>query len=176
MVSFRRTKKRNYQHPGEKYFLYGIAGMFALLLILMISAFSGKGQLNHQLTETREMMAASIQNNMSKAISSYETIGRTTADLGDDILPEIQQHMYAAHSLNRILAESFGEEYSMLSEEEYETFQSIMSEFQQLMTTGQSTAPAEERLAACMQGLQISLANRFTADGGLLPKTASTGR
>lgn len=176
MVSFKRTRKRNMQHPGEKYFLYGIAGMFVLLLILVVTAFSGKGRLDNRLTETREMMAASIQSDLSKAISSYESIGRTTADLGDEILPEIEQHMYSANSMNRVLTETFGEEYSMLDAEQYDSFRTIMSEFEQLLTTGQSTESAQEHLTACMTSLKINLANRFTADGGLLPKTASTGR
>lgn len=176
MISFKRTKKRNYRYPGEKYMLYGIAGMFVLLLILMLSAFSGKNQLENQLTETREMMAATIQSNMSKAISSYESIGRTSADLGDDILPAIEQHMYTAHAMNRVLTESFGDTYSMIDEEQYETFEGILTEFDQLLTRGQSVDPAMERMDACMRTMQQSVANRFTADGMLLPKTASTAR
>lgn len=176
MISFKRTKKRNYQHPGEKYFLYGIAGMFVLLLVLMLSAFSGKERLDDQLTETCEMMAASIQSDLSKAIDSYETIGRTSADLGTEILPEIERHMYAASSMNRVLTEIFGEEYSMIDDAQYESFQGILTEFEQLLTTGQSTESAQEHLTDCMKALQTSLSNRFTASGDLLPKTASTGR
>ena len=61
MISFKRTKKRNLHHPGEKYMLLGVAAMFVLLMVMMISALSGKSHLEDRLVETREMMAASIQ-------------------------------------------------------------------------------------------------------------------
>lgn len=35
MISFKRTKKRNFQHPGEKYMLYALAGVFVLMLTLV---------------------------------------------------------------------------------------------------------------------------------------------
>ena len=82
--------------------------------------------------------------------------------------------MYAANEVNEILAETFGEEYAMFDPEQYESFLAIMARFDQLMAAGQSPDPAKESLTACMDALEISIANRFTADGGLLPRTAMT--
>jgi len=174
MVSFRRTKRRNYTHPGEKYMIFGVAAMFVVMLIIMLGASSGKNRLETQLNETREIMAASIQRDLTQALRTYENIGRKNADLADDLLPAMRLHMYAANEMNEALSETFGEEYSMIAPEQYKTFETIMDEFDQLMAAGQSTDPAKEKLTACMSGLETALANRFTADGSLLPKTAST--
>ena len=76
MISFKRTKRRSYRNPAEKYFFCGLAGVFVLLTVLMLTAFSGKGSLQTQLDEAREMMAASISSDMQQALSSYENIDR----------------------------------------------------------------------------------------------------
>ena len=174
MVSFKRTKKRNYRHPGEKYLTLGVAGMFALLLIVMLAAFSGRSHLEAQLNETREIMAASIQRDMNEVLRSYENIGRKSADLAGDVLPTMRRYMYSANGMNEALVEIFGEDYSMIDPEQYDAFESIMDQFDQLLAAGQSTDPAKESLVACMSSFEAALSNRFTADGSLLPKTAST--
>lgn len=173
MITFKRTRKRSYQHPGEKYFFYSIAGVFALMLVMLVVAFSGRNRLNTQLCEAREMMAASIQTDMNQAFSSYDGINRKSADLQGDILPAMRQHMYAANSMNKVLSETFGKEYSMIDKELYDSFQAIMEEFDKQLSAGQSTESAKEQLVACMNGMVAELGNRFGADGLLLPKTAS---
>ncbi len=174
MISFKRTRRRNYKHPGEKYMLLGLAGMFALMLIIMLSASSGRSRLEAQLGETREIMAASIQSDMNEVLRAAENIDRKNADLAGDVLPAMRLYMYAANEMNDALVETFGEKYSMIDPEQYESFESIMDEFDQLLAAGQSTEPAKEKMTACMDGFRIALYNRFTADGSLLPKTAST--
>ncbi len=173
MVIFKRNRKRNYQNPAEKYALYGLAGVFTLMLVMMIVGFSGRSRLSGLLMETREMMAASIQSDMNKVLQSYDSIDRKSADLGGDILPTMRQHMYAANSMNKVLTETFGEEYSMIDPALYERFQGIMEEFDQLMAAGQSTAAAKESLTTCMTDIEVALGNRFGADGLLLPQTAA---
>ncbi len=173
MITFKRTRKRSYQHPGEKYLFYGIAGVFTLMLVMLVVAFSGRSRMNEQLLETREMMASSIQSDMSRALDSYGGINRKSADLQGDILPTMRQHMYAANSMNKVLTETYGEEYSMIDKELYDSFQAIMEEFDKRLSAGQSTESAKEQLIACMNGMTAELGNRFGADGLLLPKTAS---
>ena len=82
--------------------------------------------------------------------------------------------MYAANEMNDILVETFGEDYSMIDQTQYESFESIINRYEQLLATGQSTAQTAEQLTECMEQFRIALSNRFTADGALLPKTAST--
>ena len=173
MVSFKRTKKRNFRSPVIKYLSLSAAGVFALLLILVLVGFSGRNSLRAQLSETQDILAAAIQSDLSDALDSYEGIDRKSANLADDILPTMRRHMYAAHEMNKILVETFGEEYSMLDTAQYESFEAIMKRFDQLIAAGQSTDPAKETLTACMNDLRSSMAGRFTAEGNLLPKTAS---
>ncbi len=174
MISFKRTKRRNYRHPGEKYMAIGIAGMFGLLLVFMLTAFSAKSHLEHQLDETREMMAASIQSDMTIVLRNSENLSRKSTTLVSEALPAIRRHMYAANEMNDILVETFGEDYSMIDQAQYESFESIINRYEQLLATGQSTAQTAEQLTECMEQFRIALSNRFTADGALLPKTAST--
>ena len=174
MLSFRRTKRRNYMHPGEKYLFFGVAVMFALMMIIMLGAASGKNRLENQLGETREIMAAAIQRNMASTMRTYENINRKNVDLADDVLPAMRLHMYAANEMNEALTETYGDEYSMINPDQYDAFEAVMDEFDQLMAAGHSTEPAKEKLLVLMNSFQTTLANRFTADGSLLPQTAST--
>ena len=153
---------------------FGVAGMFVLLLVMMLSAASSRNHLDNRLNEAQEMMAASIQNDMNKVLRAHDTIDHKSADLSGDILPTMKQHMYAANEMNKALTETFGEEYSMIDPKQYEEFLSIMEQFDHLLAAGQSTAPAKESLVLCMDSMETALANRLTAEGNLLPKTAST--
>ena len=173
MITFKRTRKRSYQHPWRQYFIYGVASAFVLMLALTIGAFASRGRMAARLEEAQEMMAAYIQRDMNEVLDSYVAIDRKSADLAGDILPTMKKHMYSANSMNRVLTETFGDRYSMIDDEQYESFESIMDEFDNLLATGQSTSPAKDRLVTCMDSIKLTLANRFTTDGSLLPKTAS---
>ncbi len=173
MISFKRTKKRTYRSPKEKYLWLSAAGVFCLMLILTLVGFLGKNSLQMQLMETQDMLAASIQRDMSEALNSYESIDRKSANLSGDILPTMRRHMYAAYEMNKVLTETYGAEYSMLDEEQYDSFEAIMDRFDGLLAAGQSTAPARESLTACMESIRSAMTNRFTAEGTLLPRTAS---
>ena len=173
MISFKRTKKRNYHNPREKYILSSLGGAFLLLILLVLIGFNGKSRLHLKLTDTQDMLAASIQSDVSSAMNCYESIHRKNADLSGDILPTMRRHMYAANEMNRILTETFGEEYSMIDPAQYDSFEAVMEQFDQLLAAGQSTEPAKENLTLCMEDLKNSIAHRFTAEGNLLPKTAS---
>lgn len=173
MLRFKRTKKRNYHNPREKYILSAVAGAFLMMILLTVIGFAGKNALRTQLNETQDMLASSIQSDVNQAMNCYEIISRKNADLSGDALPDMRGHMYAAYEMNRVLTETFGEDYSMLSSEQYASFEAAMDQFDQLLSAGQSAAPAKESLSACMENIRISLANRFTAEGNLLPQTAS---
>lgn len=173
MLSFKRTKRRNYQNPREKYIAFSLAGAFALLLILTLVGFTGQSRLRARLAETQDILAAAIQSDLNDALDSYAGIDRKSANLSGDILPTMRRHMYSAYEMDKILVETFGAEYSMLDAERYASFEAIMNRFDQLIAAGQSPDPAKETLAACMNDLKNSLAGRFTAEGNLLPKTAS---
>ena len=124
-------------------------------------------------TDTMKRNGYIVVSDMSEALDSYAGIDRKSANLADDILPTMRRHMYTAYEMNKVLVETFGAEYSMLDTEQYESFEAIMKRFDQLLAAGQSTDPAKETLAVCMEDIKSSLAGRFTAEGNLLPKTAS---
>ncbi len=169
MTSFKRSRTRSFEHQGEKYLLLALAGAFILLVSMMLFAASGRNRLQNQLNEGMEIIAASIQRDVSDALSSYRAIDRKSADLEGDILPTMEKHMHSAHSMNRVLVEIFGEEYSMIDETTYEQFETVMAEFDRLLAAGQSTSSAKELLVPCMNSFQNMLLNRFTEDGKLLP-------
>ena len=174
MISFKRTKKRSYRNPLKRRLLFCVVGLFAVMLTLTLSAFASRSRMAAHLTETREIMAACIQSDMSKALSCFETIDRKSADLSGEVLPTLRLHMYSANSMNHLLTETFGEKYSVIDDEQYDVFQSIMDQFDQLLAAGQSTDPAKDELTACMTAFQKALVSRFSTEGNLLPKTASS--
>lgn len=170
MISFRRSRTRSFEHQGEKYLLIALAGSFILLVVMLLFAFSGKSRLQAQMDESLEMMAASVQSDVYNALNSYRTIDHKSADVEGDILPTMKRHMYSAHSMNRVLTETFGEEYSLIDEESYNEFESVMREFDRVLSAGQSTKAAKELLVPCMNKFQNMLLNRFNEEGELLPK------
>ncbi len=106
MLSFKRTKRRNYQNPREKYIAFSLAGAFALLLILTLVGFTGQSRLRARLAETQDILAAAIQSDLNDALDSYAGIDRKSANLSGDILPTMRRHMYSAYEMDRILVET----------------------------------------------------------------------
>ena len=92
--------------------------------------------------------------------------------IAEDILPGMQQHMYAARTLNTLLTESFGEKYAVLTPELYSSFEEAVAAYEKQISMGQSTADAAERMTRCMTGIETALNDRFGKDGLLSPRTA----
>ncbi len=98
MIQIKRTRKRSYQGVAQ-YLPLAIAGVFILLLVLTIVGFTGKGRLTARMSESREMMAASVQSDINKAMNSYTAVSRKAADLSGDTLPKLKMYMYAASDM-----------------------------------------------------------------------------
>ena len=171
MIGFRRPRMRTFEQHGEKYLLLALAGSFILLVVMLLFAFSGKSRLQKQLDTSLEMMAASVQSDVYNALTVYRTIDHKSADVEGDILPTMKRHMYSAYSMNRVLKETFGDEYSLIDDEAYNEFESVMREFDRVLSAGQSTKAAKESLVPCMNGFQNMILNRFTEEGELIPLT-----
>ena len=172
MIIFRRKRARDYRHPYKRYALYAAGGAYALLLLALLITLSAKNAANRTLEECRDVMAASIQENMNQALRSFDEINRRSADLQGEILPSMKQRLYAADAMNRAMVETFGEQYSVYDLSQYENFAAIMAKFDELLATGQSTDEAKLTLASYMTQVEELVSERFGPNGLLLPKTA----
>ena len=135
-----------------------------MLLFVAIFALVSRGNALRRLDKTREALTASIQ---------YDSMARkNNTAIAEDILPGMQQHMYAARTLNTLLTESFGEKYAVLTPELYSSFEEAVAAYEKQISMGQSTADAAERMTRCMTGIETALNDRFGKDGLLSPRTA----
>ncbi|MDD7413559.1 MAG: hypothetical protein SOT76_04555 [Eubacteriales bacterium] len=173
MVFLKRRTKRNYAVTPKKTRLYLQIAAACVLLFVAIFALVSRGNALRRLDKTREALTASIQDNMNQVLNQYDSMARkNNTAIAEDILPGMQQHMYAARTLNTLLTESFGEKYAVLTPELYSSFEEAVAAYEKQISMGQSTADAAERMTRCMTGIETALNDRFGKDGLLSPRTA----
>ena len=173
MVFLKRRTKRSYAVSPKKTRLYlQIAAVCALLLVAVFGLV-GRSNAMKRLDRTREALTASIQDNMNQVLNQYDGMARkNNTAIAEDVLPGMQQHMYAARTLNALLTESFGEKYSVFSPELYSSFEEAVAAYEKQISMGQSTTDAAEQMNRCMSGIETALNDRFGTDGLLAPRTA----
>lgn len=171
---FKRQRRRGYERVRLSYLEMGVIGGFVLILLAMLILNGFRVSAQNRLTQSREAMAASVQNDVNQAFGVYGSINRKNADLEGDILPKLRLYMYSAYSMDKVLTETYGEQYALLSKELYEQFLTAMDEYDRLLSIGQSTDSAKELLVAAMSNVETTLDGRFTEEGVVLPKGKQT--
>lgn len=173
MVFFRRRTKRSYAVSTKRVGTIIQLTVAALLIFAAVFGLAGRSSAHKQLQETRDALSASIQDNMNQVLNQYDSMARkNNTTIAEDVLPSMQQHMYAARTLNSLLTEAFGEKYSVLSSELYASFEEAVAAYEKQISMGQSTADAAEQMTRCMNGIETALNDRFGKEGLLAPVTA----
>lgn len=174
----KRKKKRSLQSPSGRYRLY--AAIALTLLLAALCAFGMAGRLHYadKLDDLGDFMAKAIRTDLNQALQAYDTLQRRGSDAAGDALINMKRFMYSAYRLNLSLVEARGERYSILDAATYNSFQTIVGEYERLLANGQSTATVKTSLGSYMSAIEDTLSSRFDSADLLLPQTASkkTGR
>ena len=173
MIIFKRRQKRSFHPTSRQIKRYACVGAVALLLFFAIFGMCSRAAARARLARTRDLLAASIQDDMNQVLISYDSMSRkSNSAIVEDVLPGMERHMYSASTLNAILVETFGEKYSVLDVSLYRDFEAVVAEYANKIAMGQSTAEAAQSMTVCMNNLENALRSRFGEDGLLMPRTA----
>jgi len=118
---------------------------------------------------TRNAIASAEYAQLSSALETFDTIGYPNADIAGQILPELRLRFHAATVLDELLAHQYGERYALIDAEIYRYITLTMEEIDSAVAQGASTDLGVENLRVYMLLLQDQLAQRFDADGAVLP-------
>ena len=173
MVTVKRKKKRSLESPAGRYRLYAAAALALLLAGLCAFGLIGRFRYAGQLDDVSDFMAKAVRTDLNQALQAYDTLQRRGADAAPDALTNMKRYMYAAYRLNLSLVQARGERYSILDAATYNSFQTIVGEYERLLANGQSTATVKTSLGAYMSAIEDTLSARFDSADLLLPQTAS---
>lgn len=171
MTALLRKQKRdlkNRQLPWQAW--VALAACLGIIVWLIVAQV-GKTQANHLLAQTREQIAVRIQGDMSLALNSFDELEQKNATGQAQALSTVRQHMYTAYILNGILTETYGDEYSLIDNENYYQMESALDEYAKQLALGHSGSEVKSSLAGHMNQIASTLNSRFGVNG-LLPKTA----
>ncbi len=172
MITVKRKKRRSLENPTARYMLFG--GIALGLVVLAVCAFAlmRSFRLEAQLDDLGDYMAKSIRADMNQAVQAFDSIDRRSVDVAGEVLPNMKRYMYSAYSMNRLLVAARGESYSILDSATYNSFQTIVGEYERLLANGQSTTEVRTSLGDYMTAIGTMLAERFDSADLLLPQTA----
>ena len=178
MVTVKRKKRRNLTSPLGRY--KTLAALALALLLIGACAFGLIGRFRYadRLDDLGDFMAKAIRTDLNQALQSYDTIQRRGDDAAPDALANMKRYMYAAYRMNLSLVAARGERYSIIDTATYNSFQTIVGEYERLLANGQSTASVRTSLGNYTRAIEDTLSSRFDSADLLLPQTASkkTGR
>ena len=178
MITVRRKRKRNLNNPSGRYRAWAAAVLVVALMGLCAFGLIGRFRYADRLDDLGDFMAKAIRTDLNQALQSYDTIQRRGDDSALDALTNMKRYMYAAYRLNLSLVDARGERYSIIDTATYNSFQTIVGEYERLLANGQSTASVKTSLGNYMSAIENTLSTRFDSADLLLPQTASkkTGR
>ena len=171
MTALFRKQKRDFKNKQLPWQVWVSLAVFLGIIAWLITAQVGKSQANHRLAQTREQIAARIQGDLSLALSAYDELDQKNSSGQTQTLSTVRQHMYAAYILDGILAETYGDEYSLFENESYYQIEYTLDEYSKQLALGHSGNDVKSSLAGHMNQVASTLNNRFGVNG-LLPKTA----
>ena len=172
MVTVKRPKKRSLMNPKGKYLLWAGLALAAVMMAVGIAGLVGQARARAQMEELSEYMAKSIRTELNQVLQCYDTLDRKS-DTAAEQLASMKKYMYSAYAMNKILVESRGGDYSILDTATYNSFQTIVGEYERLLANGQATGTVKITLGDYMQSLEAELVSRFDSADLLLPQQAS---
>jgi len=159
---------RKYIKPYIRFLLYLLAAILlaGAFWVCVRSAVNGCADAN-----TRNAIASAEYAELSSALDTFDTIGYPNADIAGEILPELKLRFHAATVLDKLLVHQYGERYALIDPEIYRYITLTMEEIETAVEQGSSTDLGVENLSVYMLLLQDQLAQRFDANGAVLPAT-----
>lgn len=161
-----RSGRRRILKPYILPLIYCLAGM-----LLAGAIFAGVNGFSTHTADSDTLSAiASAENaEWTGAFDAFDTIGYPNADIHGDILPRIQLHFYSAETLDQLLSQQYGAQYSLIDPEIYRYVTLTIEEIEAAAQQGTSIEPMIENLRVYMLMMQEGLAQRFDANGNILP-------
>ena len=92
-------------------------------------------------------------------------------NVAEDVLPTMEQHLYAAGELNDVMIAAYGAQ-SALSAEDFSNVEAALDEVNRMILTGQSTSAAKAELTARMTEMEVAMTTCFGDTDQLKPRTA----
>ena len=173
MITVKRKRKRDMRNPAARYRGVWAAALAALLVGLCAFAFIGRFQAQHRLDDLSNFMAKAIRTDLNQSAQAYDTLTRRSVGTAGDSLNSMKRCMYSAYRMNQLLVAARGDSYSIIDTATYNSFQTIVGEYERLLANGQSTASVRTSLGDYMTAMSSALASRFDSADLLLPQTAS---
>lgn len=171
MRFFTLKKSRNRVHHTQRYPLYAALIALAVALVVLTVMIVQKTRLEEQLRRNRLELADQAQTEVSIAMNAYNRIHLSGADLEGNLIPAMDEHLYAADRLSTILALSHGEQYGVMDHQLYLQIDQVLSEVTKHLTGGTSTTTTLEQLGTLIDKLQSEMEARY-GETTLLPQTS----
>ena len=163
MRFFQLKRPRSFTNQALMRPLY-ITIALALVLAIALSVMTVfKVREDRQLSHGRDQLKASIQNDLSMVLRTYEQVSLPRADVAGTLLPTMRQHLYSAYSLNNVLTDVYGAQHSILGNEFYTQISGAMDEIDRDISSGRIIDYASTALNGYMTEMQSVLATEFGA-------------
>lgn len=171
MRNFTLKRTRSRVHPARNYPIYALLGVLACTLVALTVVCVLKTNADRALQGCRDELAANIQINLNETLRALDRMDLPGTNVAEDVLPTMEQHLYAAGELNDVMIAAYGAQ-SALSAEDFSNVEAALDEVNRMILTGQSTSAAKAELTARMTEMEVAMTTCFGDTDQLKPRTA----
>lgn len=138
----------------------GCAAVIALLVMLCISVVM-RANIQSEYTQARNEISEELYTQLYMLCQTFDQVTVPGQDLENVVIPLMEDYYLAAQTLNDVMGNAFGSQYSVLTQENASALSSAFDAYESAFRGGRTTEEAQNAMQECMNMVRTLLESRF---------------
>lgn len=136
------------------------AAVIALLVMLCISVVM-RANIQSEYTQARNEISEELYTQLYMLCQTFDQVTVPGQDLENVVIPTMKDYSLAAQTLNGVMGNAFGSQYSVLTQENVSALDSAFDAYEAAFRGGRTTEEAQSAMQECMNTIRTLLESRF---------------
>lgn len=147
-------------NPKTAGVVIGCAAVIALLVMLCISVVM-RANIQSEYTQARNEVSEELYTQLYMLCQTFDQVTVPGQDLENVVIPTMKDYYLAAQTLNGVMGNAFGSQYSVLTQENASALDSAFDAYEAAFRGGRTTEEAQNAMQECMNTIRTLLESRF---------------
>lgn len=153
---------------GKKALAIAAVIAIVILIALLCISINMRSHIQNEYTTVKNQIGESLYSNMYMMMQTFDMASVPNADVQNVVIPQMKNYFIASTTLNDLLANTFGQKYTVMSSEQISVIEKAFSAYEKAFESSSSTDLAYTDMQSCMEMVRELLTSRFS-EGFLKP-------
>lgn len=153
---------------GKKALTIAAVIAIVILIALLCISINMRSHIQNEYTTVKNQIGESLYSNMYMMMQTFDMASVPNADVQNVVIPQMKNYFIASTTLNDLLANTFGQKYTVMSSEQISVIEKAFSAYEKAFESSSSTDLAYTDMQSCMEMVRELLTSRFS-EGFLKP-------